>query len=203
MGDDPSCLILGDNIFYGHGLVQALRRASAQEEGATVFGYYVKDPERYGVVSFDADGRAETIEEKPAAPKSNYAVTGLYFYDNAVIDIAASLKPSPRGELEITDVNRAYLEAGRAERGADGARDGVARHGHARVAPAGGQLRGDDRAAAGAEGGVPRGDRVPLGVDHGRARWRRWRRRWRRTATGSTCWTWSLSKQWLHSQTCR
>ena len=112
VGDDPSCLILGDNIFYGHGLTGALRRASAQEVGATVFGYYVKDPERYGVVSFDTDGRAETIEEKPAAPKSNYAVTGLYFYDNAVIDIAASLKPSPRGELEITDVNRAYLEAG-------------------------------------------------------------------------------------------
>src|SRR5690606_35842842 len=107
------CLILGDNIFYGHGLTESLQRASAQAEGATVFGYYVKDPERYGVVSFDAEGRAESIEEKPDRPKSNYAVTGLYFYDNAVIDIAASLKPSPRGELEITDVNRAYLEAGR------------------------------------------------------------------------------------------
>ena len=113
VGDDPSCLILGDNIFYGQGLVQALHRANTQEDGATVFGYYVKDPERYGVVSFDAEGRAETIEEKPDVPKSHYAVTGLYFYDNAVIDIAASLKPSPRGELEITDVNRAYLEAGR------------------------------------------------------------------------------------------
>jgi len=113
VGDDPSCLILGDNIFYGQGLTEALRRASGRDEGATVFGYYVKDPERYGVVSFDAEGRAETIEEKPVAPKSHYAVTGLYFYDNAVIDIAASLKPSPRGELEITDVNRAYLEAGR------------------------------------------------------------------------------------------
>jgi glucose-1-phosphate thymidylyltransferase len=113
VGDDPSCLILGDNIFYGHGLTEQLRRANAQQAGATVFGYYVKDPERYGVVSFDADGRAERIEEKPSAPKSNYAVTGLYFYDNAVIDIAASLEPSPRGELEITDVNRAYLEAGR------------------------------------------------------------------------------------------
>ncbi len=113
VGDDPACLILGDNIFYGHGLTESLQRASAQAEGATVFGYYVKDPERYGVVSFDAEGRAESIEEKPDRPKSNYAVTGLYFYDNAVIDIAASLKPSPRGELEITDVNRAYLEAGR------------------------------------------------------------------------------------------
>jgi glucose-1-phosphate thymidylyltransferase len=113
VGSDPSCLILGDNIFYGRGLTESLRRANAQGEGATVFGYYVRDPERYGVVSFDAEGRAETIEEKPAAPKSNYAVTGLYFYDNAVVDIAASLNPSPRGELEITDVNRAYLEAGR------------------------------------------------------------------------------------------
>ncbi|WP_412062431.1 glucose-1-phosphate thymidylyltransferase RfbA [Rubrivirga sp. IMCC45206] len=112
VGDDASCLILGDNIFYGHGLTDQLRRASAQPSGATVFGYTVKDPERYGVVSFDAEGRAETIEEKPEKPKSRVAVTGLYFYDNAVIDIAASMKPSPRGELEITDVNRAYLEAG-------------------------------------------------------------------------------------------
>jgi glucose-1-phosphate thymidylyltransferase len=113
VGDDRSCLILGDNIFYGQGLTESLRSASARGEGATIFGYYVKDPERYGVISFDRDGRAESIEEKPAAPKSNYAVTGLYFYDNAVINIAASLKPSPRGELEITDVNRAYLDAGR------------------------------------------------------------------------------------------
>ncbi|HIF23763.1 MAG TPA: glucose-1-phosphate thymidylyltransferase RfbA [Gemmatimonadetes bacterium] len=113
IGDDPSCLILGDNIFYGHGLTEQLRRANAQTQGGTVFGYTVKDPERYGVVSFDADGKAETIEEKPAQPKSRVAVTGLYFYDNAVIDIAASLRPSPRGELEITDVNRAYLDAER------------------------------------------------------------------------------------------
>jgi glucose-1-phosphate thymidylyltransferase len=112
VGDDPSCLILGDNIFYGHGLTEQLRRANAQETGATVFGYRVRDPERYGVVSFDAEGRAESIEEKPERPRSNYAVTGLYFYDNAVIDIAASLAPSPRGELEITDVNRAYLDKG-------------------------------------------------------------------------------------------
>ena len=115
VGGDPNCLILGDNIFYGHGLTESLRRASAREEGATVFGYYVRDPERYGVVAFDAEGRAASIEEKPAHPKSSYAVTGLYFYDNAVLDIAASLEPSARGELEITDVNRAYLEAGQLE----------------------------------------------------------------------------------------
>jgi len=113
VGDDPSCLVLGDNIFYGHGLTEQLRRAAGRTEGATVFGYTVRDPERYGVVSFDGAGRALTIEEKPEQPKSKVAVTGLYFYDNAVIDIAASLEPSARGELEITDVNRAYLEAGR------------------------------------------------------------------------------------------
>jgi glucose-1-phosphate thymidylyltransferase len=110
VGRDPSCLILGDNIFYGHGLTESLRRAAAQRDGATVFGYYVRDPERYGVVEFDAAGRAISIEEKPAAPRSNYAVTGLYFFDNQVLDIAAALEPSPRGELEITDVNRVYLE---------------------------------------------------------------------------------------------
>ncbi|HEX2190384.1 MAG TPA: glucose-1-phosphate thymidylyltransferase RfbA [Longimicrobiaceae bacterium] len=112
-GDGPVCLILGDNIFYGHGLTDSLQRAAARTEGATVFGYYVKDPQRYGVVEFDGRGRVVGIEEKPQHPKSSYAVTGLYFYDNRVLDIAAGLKPSARGELEITDVNREYLCRGR------------------------------------------------------------------------------------------
>jgi glucose-1-phosphate thymidylyltransferase len=112
IGDDPVCLVLGDNIFYGDGLRRMLAEASASD-GATVFGYYVNDPGRYGVVSFDRSGNAETIEEKPAQPKSNYAVVGLYFYDNEVVKIAAELKPSARGEYEITDVNRHYLAQGR------------------------------------------------------------------------------------------
>jgi glucose-1-phosphate thymidylyltransferase len=109
VGSEDVCLILGDNIFYGHGLPDKLRKARSQEEGATVFGYWVKDPERYGVVRFDEKGQADDIEEKPDHPKSNWAVTGLYFYDNRVLDIASELKPSARGELEITDVNLAYL----------------------------------------------------------------------------------------------
>ncbi|WP_305909907.1 glucose-1-phosphate thymidylyltransferase RfbA [Methylomarinum sp. Ch1-1] len=110
IGNDPSTLVLGDNIFYGHDLQIALQRASDQTKGATVFAYHVHDPERYGVVAFDSQGKATSLEEKPAKPKSHYAVTGLYFYDNQVVDIASSLKPSPRGELEITDLNRIYLE---------------------------------------------------------------------------------------------
>jgi glucose-1-phosphate thymidylyltransferase len=108
----PSCLVLGDNIFYGHGFTDRLKRAAARERGATVFGYWVKDPERYGVAEFDAAGKVIGLEEKPAAPKSHYAVTGLYFYDSRVCDYAAALKPSPRGELEITDLNRCYLDDG-------------------------------------------------------------------------------------------
>ncbi len=109
----PSCLVLGDNIFHGHGFSQILKRADAREEGATVFGYWVRDPQRYGVARFDADGKVVGIEEKPENPPSNYAVTGLYFYDGQASDHAASLKPSARGELEITDLNRRYLEEGR------------------------------------------------------------------------------------------
>ena len=112
IGPDRVTLALGDNIFYGAHFSDYLRSAAARETGATVFGYQVRDPERYGVVEFDADGRAVTLEEKPAVPKSSYAVTGLYFYDNQVVDVAADLKPSARGELEITDVNRIYLERG-------------------------------------------------------------------------------------------
>jgi glucose-1-phosphate thymidylyltransferase len=113
VGKDPACLILGDNIFYGSGLSKMLQKTNSESRGATVFGYYVNDPERYGVVEFGDGGRVRSIEEKPKAPKSNYAVVGLYFYDNDVVKIAKSLKPSPRGELEITDLNNRYLEEGR------------------------------------------------------------------------------------------
>ncbi|CAG2158762.1 glucose-1-phosphate thymidylyltransferase RfbA [Cupriavidus numazuensis] len=113
VGNDPSALILGDNIFHGHDLQKQLVRAKEREAGATVFAYHVHDPERYGVVEFDSKFRAVTIEEKPLKPRSNFAVTGLYFYDNTVCDVAASIRPSARGELEITDVNKHYLEAGK------------------------------------------------------------------------------------------
>ena len=109
----PSCLVLGDNIFYGHGLTDLLRNANEREDGATVFGYWVRDPERYGVAEFDADGKVVGLEEKPSKPRSNYAVTGLYFYDGQASELAAQLQPSPRGELEITDLNRLYLAQGK------------------------------------------------------------------------------------------
>lgn len=112
VGNSPSCLVLGDNIFYGVGLTERLKRAAAREHGATIFGYWVKDPQRYGVAEFDTEGRVIGIEEKPAQPKSHYAVTGLYFYDERVCGYASDLKPSPRGELEITDLNRCYLDDG-------------------------------------------------------------------------------------------
>jgi glucose-1-phosphate thymidylyltransferase len=110
IGNDPAALILGDNVFYGHELQDLLMRANGRDDGATVFAYRVSDPERYGVVEFDSTGRAISLEEKPKTPRSNYAVTGVYFYDNDVVNVASNLKPSPRGELEITDVNRIYLE---------------------------------------------------------------------------------------------
>ena len=113
VGSEPSCLILGDNIFYGHGISDLFKSAASRTEGATVFAYHVQDPERYGVVEFDSSMKAISIEEKPQAPRSNWAVTGLYFYGKEVVDIAANLKPSERGELEITDVNRVYLERGK------------------------------------------------------------------------------------------
>ncbi len=116
IGTDPVCLVLGDNIFYGHGLTALLHKAVmtvTEKGGATVFGYYVNDPERYGIIEFDSGGKVLSIEEKPASPKSNYAVTGLYFYDNQVVEIAKNIKPSVRGELEITDVNREYLTSNR------------------------------------------------------------------------------------------
>ncbi|KPK32980.1 MAG: glucose-1-phosphate thymidylyltransferase [Nitrospira bacterium SG8_35_1] len=112
IGSDPVCLILGDNIFFGHGLPEQIQRAFKRQKGATIFGYYVRTPERYGVISFDEKGKVLDIEEKPLQPKSNYAVTGLYFYDNDVVQIAGNIKPSHRGELEITDVNKVYLDRG-------------------------------------------------------------------------------------------
>ena len=140
VGNDPVTLILGDNIFYGQGFQAMLSRACGREQGATVFAYPVKDPQRYGVVEFDSQGQVLSLEEKPVQPRSHYAVTGLYFYNNQVVDIAGGLKPSARGELEITDVNRIYLNRGQLRSRDLQSRFRLARYGHDRVADAGGQL---------------------------------------------------------------
>ena len=155
IGGDTSALILGDNIFYGQSFSTELQRAAALKSGALVFAYPVHDPERYGVVEFDKTGRAISIEEKPAAPKSRYAVTGLYFYDSDVVKLAASLKPSARGELEITDLNRLYLKRRQAQSAGDEPRHGVARHRYARFALRSGTLYPDHRAAPGIDDCLP------------------------------------------------
>ena len=169
IGQDSAALVLGDNIFYGHDLNAQLVRANAQQSGATVFAYAVADPERYGVAEFDQAGKVISLEEKPAQPKSRYAVTGLYFYDNRVLDIAQALAPSPRGELEITDVNRRYLALGELSCEVLGPRHGLARHRHPRIAARGIAVHRDDRASAGTEDRLPGGDRLPVGVHRCRA----------------------------------
>ncbi len=168
VGESPVALALGDNIFYGAGFSEALQSAAAQPQGATVFGYQVRDPQRYGVVEFDAEGRAIGLEEKPAHPKSSFAVTGLYFFDNQVIEIARNLKPSARGELEITDVNLEYSEEGTTTGRAARAWHRLARHRHPRVAGAGVEFHPGGRGAARPDGRVPGRDRVPDALHHRR-----------------------------------
>ena len=153
--NSPVALILGDNIFYAEGLSTKLQNINRQNEGATVFGYYVKDPERYGVVSFDENRNVVDIEEKPASPRSNYAVTGLYFYDNTVVSIAKGITPSARGELEITDVNKAYLATGATLRRASQPGHGLAGYRHPRGPPGRRHFREGDRGPPGPQDLLP------------------------------------------------
>jgi len=163
IGDSPVCLILGDNIFYGHDLTEMLEDAARLKSGARVFAYQVKDPERYGVVQFDKEHKALNIEEKPKQPRSNWAVTGLYFYDNSVVGIARDLKPSARGEYEITDVNRAYLDSGHLQVQCMGRGIAWLDTGTYDSLLSSSQFRPDARGAAGPESGLRRGNRLCQG----------------------------------------
>ena len=187
VGGENSILVLGDNVFYGHGLPTLLRTAAARSKGASVFAYHVTDPERYGVVDFDASGRATSIEEKPPQPKSNWAVTGLYFYDDQAPGIAANLKPSKRGELEITDLNRVYLERGAVERRTYGPRLCLARHGDAGFAAGSRRIRAHARSAAGFPHRLPRGDRLSQRLDLAASNWRNSRKSSARAPMGNIC----------------
>ena len=185
IGSDHVALILGDNIFYGQGFADKLRHAAARRAGATNFAYVVKDPQRYGVVELDDDGQATSIEEKPAAPRSNLAVTGLYFYDNQVVDMAANLRPSARGELEITDINRLYMERGELLRRDLRPRLRLARYGHGGVFAAGRRVRADHRGARRPEDRLHRRNRLSRRDSSPPNSWRCWRPA-TRTATAST-----------------
>ena len=166
IGNERSALVLGDNIFYGHDFHHILGNADVRPDGATVFAYHVHDPERYGVVEFDQAGKVLSLEEKPKQPKSNYAVTGLYFYDNDVVELARNLKPSPRGELEITDLNRLYLDQGQAQCRDHGPRLRLARHRHARQPARSRPVHRHHRKAPGTQGRVSGRNRLPPKLDH-------------------------------------